>query len=105
MSSSLLDYSPPGSSAREDSPGKNTGVGCHALLQGIFEIQGSDPGLLHCKRILYCLSHQGSPYIMLILCNQEIISAGVCEVFLLEKNSEFLSVKLEYSIIPLPSVM
>ena len=44
-----------------DSPGKNTGVGCHALLQGIFPTQGSNPGLLHCRRILYRLSHQGSP--------------------------------------------
>ena len=44
-----------------DSPGKNTGVGCHALLQGIFPTQGSNPGLLHCRRILYRLSHQRSP--------------------------------------------
>ena len=48
----------------EDSPGKNTGVGYHALLQGIFPIQGSNPGLLHCRRILYHLSHQGSPRIL-----------------------------------------
>ena len=41
-------------------PGKNTGVGCHFLLQGIFLIQGSNPGLPHCKQILYSLSHQGS---------------------------------------------
>ena len=45
-----------------DSPCKNTGVGCHALLQGVVPTQGSNPGLLHCKQILYCLSHQGSPY-------------------------------------------
>ena len=45
-----------------DSPGKNTGVGCHVLLQGIFPTQGSNPGLSHCRRILYCLSHQGSPH-------------------------------------------
>ena len=32
----------------------------HALLQGIFQTQGSNPGLLHCRWILYCLSHQGS---------------------------------------------
>ena len=51
----------PGSSVHEDSPGKNTGMGCHALLQGIFPNQGLNPGLLHCRRILYCLSHQGSP--------------------------------------------
>ena len=43
-----MDCSPPGSSVRGDSPGKNTGVGCHALLQGIFLTQGSNPGLPHC---------------------------------------------------------
>ena len=43
-----------------DSPGKNTGVGCHALLQGTFPTLGSNPGLLHCRWILYHLSHQGS---------------------------------------------
>ena len=42
-----------------DSPGKNTGVGSYPLLQGIFPIQGSNQGLLHCRCILYCLSHQG----------------------------------------------
>ena len=55
-----MDCSLPGSSVHGDSPGKNTGVGCHALLQGIFLTQGSNPGLPHC-RILYHLSHQGSP--------------------------------------------
>ena len=44
-----------------DSPGKNTGVGCHALLQGIFPTQGSNPGLLHGRQTPYCQSHQGSP--------------------------------------------
>ena len=39
-----MDCSPPGSSVHGDSPGKNTGVGCHAFLQGIFSIQGSNPG-------------------------------------------------------------
>ena len=57
-----MDCSPPGSCVHEDSPGKNTGVGCHTLLQGIFLTQGSNPGLLHCRQILYCLGHQGSPY-------------------------------------------
>ena len=37
-------------------PGKNTGVGCHALLYGIFPTQGLNPGLLHCRQILYRLS-------------------------------------------------
>ena len=42
-----------------NSPGKNTGVGCRALLQGIFSTQGSNPGLLHCRQILYRLSYEG----------------------------------------------
>ena len=54
------DCSPPGSSVHGDSAGKNTGVGCHPL-QGIFLTQGSNPGLPHCRWILYHLSHQGSP--------------------------------------------
>ena len=41
-------------------PGQNTGVGSLSLLQGIFPTQGSNPGLPHCRRILYQLSHQGS---------------------------------------------
>ena len=53
------DCSLPGSSVHGDSPCKNTGVGCHALLQGNFPTQGSNPGLSHCGRILYHLSHQG----------------------------------------------
>ena len=53
-------YSLPSSSGHRDSASKNTGMGCHALLQGIFPSQGLNPGLLHCRQILYCLSHQGS---------------------------------------------
>ena len=56
-----MDYSRQGFSVHGDSPGKNTGVGCHVFLQRIFPTQGLNPGLLHCRRILYCLSHQGSP--------------------------------------------
>ena len=41
--------------------GKNTGVGCHFLHQGIFPALGSNRGVLHCKRILYLLSHRGNP--------------------------------------------
>ena len=59
-----MDYSPPGSSVHRDSPGKNTGVGCH-VLQGT---EGSNPGIEPscptCKWILYQLSHQGSPRIL-----------------------------------------
>ena len=53
------DCGPPGSSAAGDSPGKNSGGGCHALLQGIFLTQKSNQGLLNCRQILYQLSHQG----------------------------------------------
>ena len=47
-----------------NSPGQNTGVGGLSFLQGIFPIQGSNPSLPHCRRILYQLSHQGSPRIV-----------------------------------------
>ena len=40
-----------------NSPGKNTGVGCHSLLQGIVPIQGLNLDLLHCRQILNYLSH------------------------------------------------
>ena len=60
----LIDCSPPGASVHGDSPGKNTGMGWHALLQGIFPTRGSNPGLLHCGWILFHLSHQGSPRIL-----------------------------------------
>ena len=53
------DCSPPGSSVHGDSPGKNTRVGCHSLLQGLFPTQGFNPGLLDCRQILYCPSHWG----------------------------------------------
>ena len=95
-----VDCSPPGPSVHGDSPGKNTGVDCHALLQGIFlprdrtqvlpvqaeilpteppgkpkntamgslsllqgifQTQESNRGLLHCRRVLYQLSYRGSP--------------------------------------------
>ena len=42
-------------------PGRNTGVGGLSLLQGIFPTQGSNPGLPHCRQILYQLKPQGSP--------------------------------------------
>ena len=59
-----MGCSPPGFSIYGDSPDKNTGVSCHALLPGIFSIQGLNPGLLHCRWILYHLSHQESPRIL-----------------------------------------
>ena len=56
-----IDSTAPGSSWPWDSLGENIGVGWHACLQGIFLTQGSNLRLPHCRRILYHLSHQGSP--------------------------------------------
>ena len=53
-----------GSSVLGNSLGTNPGVGCYALLQGIFPTPGSNPGLLHCRRIFYHLSPQGSSRIL-----------------------------------------
>ena len=55
-----MDCSPPGSSVPGDSPGKNTGVSCEVLLQGIFPNQGSNPHLLHWQVGSLLLSHWGS---------------------------------------------
>jgi len=57
----------PGFSVHRDSPGRNTRVARHALLQGVFSIQGLKPGFPHYRRILCHLSHQGSPSSMVTL--------------------------------------
>ena len=57
----LMDCSSPGSSVQGDSPDKNTGAGCHALLQGIFLTQGSNQYLLHLLVVLYHQCHLRSP--------------------------------------------
>ena len=48
-----------------DSLSKSTGVGCHFLLQGIFPTQETNPGLLRCRQILYWLSYEGSPLLVI----------------------------------------
>ena len=63
-----MDCSLPSSSVHRASPGKNTGVGRHALLQGIFPTQGSNPGLAHCRWILYCLNHCSLSSVRIIYC-------------------------------------
>ena len=55
-----------------DYPGQNTGLGCLSLLQGIFLTQGWNPGLPHCRQILYQLSYQGSPK------SEVLIKSGCC---------------------------
>ena len=52
--------SPLGYSVHGDSPSQNTGMGCHALLQGIFPTQASNPDFPYCRWILNHLSHQGT---------------------------------------------
>ena len=64
-----MDYNSPWNSL-----GQNTGVGCQSLLQGIFTTQGLNPGLLHRRRILYQLSHKGSPPV-----NSLSLSFLICE--------------------------
>ena len=56
-----MDCNVPGSSVHGDSPGKNIGVGCHALLQGIFPTQGSNPGLKPRSPALQVDSLQSKP--------------------------------------------
>ena len=57
-------FATPWSISLWNSPGQNTGVGNCSPLQGMFPTQGSNPGLLHCKQILYQLSHQENPRIL-----------------------------------------
>ena len=52
-----------------NSPDQNTGLGSHSLLQEIFPTQGLNPGLLHCRQILYCLNYQGSIIFLLLISN------------------------------------
>ena len=51
-----------------NSPVKNTGLGCHSLLKGIFPTQGSILGLLYFRQILYCLNHRGNKPIKHVKC-------------------------------------
>ena len=79
---SPTDCSLPGSSFHGDSPGENTGVGCHALLQGVFPPQGSNPGFSHCRQIDALPSEPpGKPaitaYIPLIIKSPDI---GTCSL-------------------------
>jgi len=66
-----MNCSPPGSSVHGDSPGKNTGVGCHALLQGIFLMQESNLHflcLLHWQASSLPLAPPGKPHLYVYIC-------------------------------------
>ena len=87
---SPMDCSPPGSPVHGIShfPGKNTGVGCHFLLQGIILIQGSNSRLLHllhCGWILCCLSHRES--LIVLMFEFYFISASGYQCFSIFKRT------------------
>ena len=67
-------------------------MGYHTLVQGIFPIQGSNLGLPHCRRILYFLSHQGSPYIC--------VCVYISTSFLLIRNSQHVVSELAAPVSP-----
>ena len=69
-----MDCRLPDTSVLGDSPGKITGVGCHALLHGTFPTQGLNPSLLHCRQILYQLNYQGSPHMYIHTRNGILLS-------------------------------
>ena len=74
-----MDCSPPGSSVHGDSPGKNTGADCHALIQGAFPTQGSNQGLPHCRWMFLPFEPPGKPPHKIIIqkdtCNTRFIAA------------------------------
>ena len=61
--SSILPWGIPWTIQSMEFTGQNTGVGRLFLLQGIFPTQESNPSLLHCRQILYQVSHKGSPFL------------------------------------------
>ena len=86
-----------------NSPGKNPGVGCHALLQGTFPSQGSNPGLPHCRQILYHLSHQGSSrnigiFVMLAMVNERVLKfpQSWCPLYCLSKYICLFTLNCKY---------
>ena len=64
-----IDYSLPGSSVHGYSPGKNTGVDCHILFQGVFPTQWSNPGFPHCRQMLYHWGRKWQPTPVFLLEN------------------------------------
>ena len=100
------DCSPPGCPVRGDSPGKNTGVGCHALLQGIFPTQGSNSGLSHCRQILYHLRGLGvgwrlqregiHVYVQLIPAAVQQKPVQHCKATILQSKKHFLKKQMTF---------
>ena len=76
-----------------NSPGQNTEVGSLSLLQGIFLTQESNWGLLHCRRILYQLSYQGSHIFLWARLNSFLHTMGLMATSLPSWSLSFLSHK------------
>ena len=96
-----MNCSPPSSSVCGGYPGKNTGLGCHAFLQGIFPNQGSNPDLPRYEQILYRPHHQRSPFVYGLDCGDSFTSVY------LHTNSSciyFKSIAFCMSIIPQQSI-
>ena len=72
-----------------DFPGKNTGVGCHCLLQEIFPTQGLNPSLLLCRQMLYHLSHQGNTILDLKILKFKILSQYIVLLVYLNIHNSF----------------
>ena len=103
----LMDCSPRGSFVHGDSSRKNTGVGCHFLLQGVFPTQGRNlgmeprdlgsscrnSGLLHYRQILYHLSHQGSPINIWGTFKNLILKQCLCMVVTIILSTENVSLQ------------
>ena len=82
-----------------NSAGKNTGVGCQTPLQAIFPTQGMNLGLLHCRQILYCLSHKGNPWFMAWIYSD--LFNSVPKLLLLCMVSQWASYLISNSVIPI----
>ena len=86
-----MDCSPPGSSVNGDSAGKNTGMGCHALLWWIFPTVGSNPGLPHGRWILYRLSYKGSRLSYHLSHKGSPVSLDIAKCFLSSETAQLRS--------------
>ena len=96
-----MDCSPPASSIHGIFPDKNTGVGWHFLIQGIFLTQGSNQCLSHCRQALYHLSYQGIPTGKSIaLTTQTFVAKGLYSPWSPGQNTGVCSLSLLQGIFP-----
>ena len=99
VTQSCLTLQPHGLHSPQNSPGQNTGVGSLFLLQGIFPTQGSNPGILHWRQVLYLLSHKGSIITTLAL-RYEKTHLGFFSLFVLHSDMNQWKIYLGWDIWP-----